>query len=320
MFDFKKNQHKALFFARKVLSKINYKILITFISLLFVCTSIYGNLEDLANQVITFKVIIWLICGFIFSFLSIIVNAYAWKFLIDSIGIESRKLNLIKIFLNTNIQKYLPGGIWHFVSRYNILRKEFSTEKSIESILLEPLLMLVAGLILIPVSDFNIFILIICWSSTLLFLVRFREFLIKKLRKIKANIFINRNKLIDYNYIQNRQITTVISYPYKPIFVEVLFILVRFFGFLSCLNAFSVGTLISQLKLISSFSLAWVIGLVVPAAPGGLGVFESVILFSLSSQMPEASLLASLLCYRVVSTMSDIFAALVYPVIKLLKI
>ena len=82
----------------------------------------------------------------------------------------------------------------------------------------------------------------------------------------------------------------------------------------------SIGSLVSHGELISSFSLAWIIGLIVPAAPGGLGVFESVILFSLSSRLPEAPLLASLLCYRLVSTVSDILAAFIYPVKKIFKV
>tara|TARA_B100000965_G_scaffold115771_2_gene95552 strand:- start:1909 stop:2229 length:321 start_codon:yes stop_codon:yes gene_type:complete len=105
-----------------------------------------------------------------------------------------------------------------------------------------------------------------------------------------------------------------------PLFIEVLFILFRFFGFLSCMSAFSIGSVISQRQLISSFSLAWITGLVVPAAPGGLGVFESIILFSLGSQLPEAPLLASLLCYRLVSTSSDILASLIYPIKRLLRV
>ena len=83
---------------------------------------------------------------------------------------------------------------------------------------------------------------------------------------------------------------------------------------------FSIGSLISHGELISSFCLAWIIGLLVPSAPGGLGVFESVMLFRLGSQLPEGPLLASLLCYRLVSTVSDVFAALTYPVKRLLKV
>ena len=149
----------------------------------------------------------------------------------------------------------------------------------------------------------------------------FRQFLIKKLKAIKATAFANNDNIKDRNLSKNSQnISIRMFYPYKPLFVEIIFVLFRFLGFLCCIKAFSTGSLISQGELISSFSLAWVIGLIVPAAPGGLGVFESVILFSLGSHIPEAPLLASLLCYRLVSTVSDILAALIYPVKKLFKV
>ncbi len=304
-----------------MISKINIKILITIICFSFLGTSIYGNFESLSNQTFARKEIFWLLYGIIFSFLSIIINAYAWKLLINKIVCNINNLNIVKIFLATNIYKYLPGGIWHFVSRYNSLRLELSNEKSIECILLEPILMLVAGFIFIPFRGFNISIYILCWSSTLIFLPVFRQFLIKKLTAMKAKVFTNNDYIKNRNFAKNsKNISIKMFYPYKPLFVEIIFVLFRFLGFLCCIKAFSTGTLISQGELISSFSLAWVIGLIVPAAPGGLGVFESVILFSLGSHMPEAPLLASLLCYRLVSTVSDILAALIYPVKKLFKV
>jgi len=305
----------------RMISKINIKLLITLICFAFLGNSIYGNFESLSNQKITSEGMLWLLWGIVFSFLSIIINAYAWKLLINNIGYSINNLNIVKLYLATNIYKYLPGGIWHFVSRYNTLRLELSNEKSIESILLEPILMLVAGFIFIPFRSYNILIYILCWSSTLLFLPVFRKFLIKKLKAMKAKVFNNNDNIKDINLVRNSQnISKRIFYPYKPLFVEIIFVLFRFLGFLCCINAFSIGSLISQGELISSFSLAWIIGLIVPAAPGGLGVFESVILFGLSSHLPEAPLLASLLCYRLVSTVSDILASLIYPVKNLFKV
>lgn len=316
MFNFENFQKQRGPYIFRIISKINIKFLITALCLVFIGTSIFGNFNDLANQSITFKEVRWFLGGILFSFFSIITNAYAWKLLINSIGCNSDKLNIIKIFLNTNIYKYLPGGIWHFISRYKKLRHKFSSEKSAESILLEPLLMLVAGLIFIPFGNSNIFIFILCWSSTLIFLTGFREFIIKKLKDMKAAIFTNN----DINLFEsNNNITSKIYYPYKSLLVEIIFILFRFLGFLCCINAFSIGSVISIGELISYFSLAWIIGLVVPAAPGGLGVFESVILFGLGSKLPEAPLLASLLFYRLVSTVSDIFAALIFPIKRLLR-
>ena len=154
-----------------IISKINIKILITLICFVFLGTSIYGNFDSLSNQIIGKQEIILLLGGILFSFLSIIFNAFAWKILINNIGCKTKNLNIIKIFLTTNIYKYLPGGIWHFVSRYNTLRLEFSTEESIESILLEPLLMLVAGFFFIPFGGLNILFFILCWSSTLILLI-----------------------------------------------------------------------------------------------------------------------------------------------------
>ena len=319
MFDFNAFKIKDSFLL--LISKINIKLLITLICFVFIGFSIYGNFDDLTSLRITLKELIWLLGGILFAALSIIINAYAWKLLINSIGCNSNQLNIIKIFINTNIYKYLPGGIWHFVSRYKILRLKFSAKKSVESILLEPLLMLVAGLIWVPSGSLNISVFVLCWSSTLILLPAFREYIIKKFKVMKTSVFYNTEELNVANYVDNNQsISTKMFYPYTPLFVEIIFVLFRFLGFLCCLNAFSIGSLISQGELISCFSLAWVIGLIVPAAPGGLGVFESMILFGLGSQLPEGPLLATLLCYRLVSTLADILGAVVYPVKGLFRV
>ena len=321
MISFKNFKRRKLSVIPEIISKLNIKLFVTLLCLIFIGKSIHGNYNALSNQIIGQKEILWLLGGLIFSFLSIIINAYAWKLLIESIGCNSNKLNIIKIFLNTNIYKYLPGGIWHFVTRYNILRLEFSNDKSVESILLEPILMLVAGLIFVPFGSSNIYIFVLCWLSTLVLLTRFREFMIKRLKAMKRSIFTGHNKVDNSNLLRNKQNTLRKTYyPYNSLLVEIVFILFRFFGFLCCLSAFSIESSISYLELISSFSLAWIIGLIVPAAPGGLGVFESVFLVALSSKLPEASLLATLLFYRVVSTFSDILASLVYPAKRLFKV
>ena len=320
MFYLRKLKSKVNTFVFKMLSKINIKLLITLACFAFIGSSIYGNFESLSNQKITIHEILWFIWGIIFSFLSVIINAFAWLLLINNIGCKSEKLDIVKLFLATNIYKYLPGGIWHFVSRYKKLCLEFSNEKSIESILLEPLLMLVAGLFFIPFRGLNISLFILCWSSTLVFLPVFRQFIIQALKEKKFNIYASNDNLKDIKSVKSSHYTSLANhYPYKALFVEIIFVLFRFFGFICCMNAFSIGSLISQGELISSFSLAWVIGLIVPAAPGGLGVFESVILFRLGSHLPEAPLIAALLSYRLISTISDILAALIYPVKKVFK-
>ena len=49
--------------------------------------------------------------------------------------------------------------------------------------------------------------------------------------------------------------------------------------------------------------------MVVPGAPGGLGVFELVLLTRLRGLVPEAEVLAILVSYRLVSVLAELLAA-----------
>ena len=46
-----------------------------------------------------------------------------------------------------------------------------------------------------------------------------------------------------------------------------------------------------------------------PAAPGGIGIFEAALLIRLGNIVPEAPLLVALICYRFIATLGDMMAA-----------
>jgi hypothetical protein len=55
----------------------------------------------------------------------------------------------IRVFLKTNIAKYLPGNVWHFYGRVWAARKAgISLEAAILSVVLEPLLMAASALLI----------------------------------------------------------------------------------------------------------------------------------------------------------------------------
>ncbi len=86
--------------------------------------------------------------------------------------------------------------------------------------------------------------------------------------------------------------------------------LLRFGGFAACVLAFDQQLSLPWAGWLLGFALAWTAGLVVPGAPGGLGVFEAVLLLQLGGQVAEAPLLAVALSYRLVATAADLLAAL----------
>jgi uncharacterized membrane protein YbhN (UPF0104 family) len=100
------------------------------------------------------------------------------------------------------------------------------------------------------------------------------------------------------------------GYPLAPLLSQALFVLVRFGGFACCVLAFDQQLSLPWNLWLLGFSLAWTVGLVVPGAPGGLGVFEAVLLLRLGGEVGEAPLLAVALSYRLVVTLADLLAAL----------
>ena len=85
--------------------------------------------------------------------------------------------------------------------------------------------------------------------------------------------------------------------------------LLRFGGFACCVQAFDVSFSLGWGGWLAGFALAWTAGLVVPGAPGGLGVFEAVLLLRLTAVVPEAPLLAVAIGYRLVTATADLLAA-----------
>jgi len=65
--------------------------------------------------------------------------------------------------------------------------------------------------------------------------------------------------------------------------------------------------------------LSWSLGLVVPAAPGGVGVFEACLLFFVGRNIPQNTILVSLIYFRVISTSADLLLSFPFLIRKLSK-
>ena len=103
------------------------------------------------------------------------------------LGYKSNNVNIVRLFLYTNLLKYIPGGVWHFLERLRILKVEIGGGKSLSAVFLEPFLMLAAALAFVSFGLPNKFFSFICFLPSLLFITRFREPLLKRLEHIKAN-------------------------------------------------------------------------------------------------------------------------------------
>jgi hypothetical protein len=286
------------------------KLWVTLLTLSFVAWALKGHAAGLRSLTISALGWWWLMLAIGLSWLSLVVNAVSWRVLVLWLGHGTGQTPLLPLYLSSNLLKYLPGGIWHFVKRVRALAPSIGTGPALVSVLLEPMLMAVAALLWVPFGGFQSGLALLAPLPALLLLPRWREPLLRRLE---------RQRLRQLNRAQDDSSGVLAEpeqygsgregYPWSPLLAELLFVACRFSGFWACLQVFGLNQVLPITAWLAAFALAWTAGLVVPAAPGGLGVFEAVLLLRLGQSVPEAPLLAVALSYRMVVTLADVLAA-----------
>ena len=305
----------------KFLKKINFgglKSIFFISSLSYFCIYFFDNIDQISFDINLERNGINLSLSFLFCVLSIYLNAYAWKYIVKWLGKEFKSNNLVSFYVLTNILKYVPGGMWHFVERFNFIKKISNPQIALYSTLIEPYFMLTGsfllasmGLIFSPFYFFLIF--------PLIFLNRKFIFLIFKILGSLKGKVLEVLRLPNSKGQFEERINIVSFFPSRALFLEIGFVLSKFIGFYICLNTFYTSNTLNIIFLLVIFSLSWSIGLVVPAAPGGVGVFEACLLLFVGKSIPENIILISLVYFRVISTSADLLLSLPFLIRKVSK-
>lgn len=287
---------------------------ITVFSFSFIFRYFLINKEEILSVSLNNNQYILLLLSLIFTILSVFANALAWSELFNSLEIKVERRKLISIHINSNLKKYIPGNIWHFIDRIRILKKEINPSKILYPIAIEPILMLASSLIFVPIYNFSfyklVFFIPVIFISNKINnkLINFlKTSLLKKIFKIVPSIDKNLFSITENQYKQKILI--------KPFLIENLFVILRFIGFYICFKTF-INSDIEIYQILSCFTFAWVAGLVIPGAPGGVGVFESLILILFNRQDINAELLIVLLFYRFLATLADVVSPIIIQLSK----
>jgi len=303
------------------LKKINFgglKSIFFISSLSYFCIYFFYNIDQISFEINLERNGINLSLSFLFCVLSIYLNAYAWKYIVKWLGKEFKSNNLVSFYVLTNILKYVPGGMWHFVERFNFIKKISNPQIALYSTLIEPYFMLSGsfllvslGLIFSPLYFFLIFPLVFL-NRKLIYLI------LKRFGSLKGKVF-EVLRLQNLNGQFEERINIISFFPSKALLLEIGFVLSKFIGFYICLNSFYPSNSLNIIFLLVIFSLSWSLGLVVPTAPGGVGVFEACFLFFVGKSIPQNIILICLIYFRVISTSADLLLSLPFLIRKLSK-
>lgn len=235
-------------------------------------------------------------------------SAMVWAIMLQLFRVEIKVLQGVRLYLRTNLAKYLPGNIWHFYGRMLAVVDSGSPWGVASlSVLLEPLLMAAAAVVLtiiglgfrlMQISPHLIWTVLILLGLTGIFVGIHPKLLNPVIQKVSKG------------KTQNHDPVQLAQYPWQPLLGEIVFVLMRGCGFLLVWWAIAPLEITQIPQLLGVYSGAWLAGFIVPGAPGGIGVFETVAIALLEtvgkSDISLGSILTIVAILRVVSILAEI--------------
>lgn len=231
-------------------------------------------------------------------------SGWVWSWILKALNQRVNGSWGIQVYLKTNIAKYLPGNVWHFYGRIRSATAiGVSLGAATLSVLLETLLMAAAALLIALIGNqpdnwgLQVLSLAAVMCAVHPWVLNFGIKLLSRLKGTKGCETVEANTL----QIQH--------YPLLPLLGELGFLGLRGAGFLLTLFALSPFSLDQIPLLMGSFSLAWLLGLVVPGAPGGIGVFEATAIALLDQRYTAGLMLSTVALYRSISIIAELVGA-----------
>jgi glycosyltransferase 2 family protein len=232
--------------------------------------------------------------------IAIAVCAQLWSALVWGLILEllrhpvPRRWAIITLLKNAPA-KYLPGSVWHLYGRVRAAqRRGIGLEFATLSVILEPLFIMAGGLGLALWHGSASNLLIAALSIILLVVHPF---------------FLNRLWQF-WRSSQGKDSTggALRCYPSSVLLGALAFMVLRSVTFICIVLAFTPINWSLLKPLMSGFSFAWLLSLIIPS-PGGLGVFESSALQVLQGSLSPSLLLGCVTVYRLVTIVAELIGA-----------
>ncbi len=283
--------------------KVGLQWLVSLVTLLFLLRAFLIHWDNFITVTLQGSDYLIIALSLLMTTLAFTWSGWVWGWILGVLHHPVPARWSVPVYLVTNLGKYLPGNIWQYVGRVqSAFAIGIPRPVAAVSVILEPLLMLAAAAVWVLISRMSGPISLIGCLGILLML--HPRILNRILKRIPSQ---NNSEQKDRD--QQRPIR-LRQYPWLPFLGEVGFIGLRGLGFLTVIIPLGLPVQWIQVpSLIGSFAFAWAAGLVVPGAPGGLGVFETTLLVVLESDYPTGILLRCVALYRVVSMTSEVVGA-----------
>jgi glycosyltransferase 2 family protein len=282
------------------------------LSFYFVGSTLFSNAQQLTDLGLTWSMLLALTIGSIAYGVILPVQTMAWGLLLSGcIATEIKWAEVLSVYGRSQIMKYVPSNIFHMVGR-QILGRTFGWSQrgiAVASVLEAMLLIVTALFIIIVLGSLiptNVFSFV---PKPLMFLSGVGTLMGSWLLLYYASAIPVLNRLTDGLSLRNLAWSRHVPLAF--------FLYLAFFVLCGLLLWFLLATFRSTWNwnmvptIGLAFTAAWLIGYVVPGAPGGLGVREAGLVILLTPFSGEPNAVMASLAMRVITTIGDMLYYLI---------
>lgn len=282
--------------------------MLVILSILFIINTIL-NVEVEFSVLLKPKIIISIILLSCLCVFIVVFDTIAGKYLIkDVLEKDIPFKSLYKIYSKSNIAKYLPGNVMHYISR-GVYCSEYNIKPSniFYVSILEVLLKLITAFIMIlflSYKQFNKIFEIVNLNITmnfgyvvicgiLMFTILF-AFIFHKQHDMKKSLIIEAKMI-------------------RPMLAYAAIFCINAIPFICTIYLVSKDKIYDSttVYVIGVYTMSWLVGYVTPGAPGGIGIKETMLLLLLSPVYGKNLILLVAVITRIINVLGDIFAYIV---------
>ncbi len=249
----------------------------------------------------------YLVVAIFFRFIKLGLTVYCWRYILIKYNSSLSYFRALRIYTHSQLTRYIPGKIWHLVSR-SIMAKSEKIEPIVivASIILELLFFVLSGILIFLFSLFF-------WKELVT-----GKWIYFFILLIPLVIFLIYPPVFDYMFNLLARLSKAKTIEFKLSLPSnlVLLILYSVSWLFGGISIFFMIASITKINLIyipvvtGIISISWVIGFLSFVTPSGLGVREASITAFMSTIFPaHISALISIVV-RLFSTLTELFFAL----------
>lgn len=247
---------------------------------------------------------------------SVYLLGYAWKMWISFFSKhEVNSIEAVCVYAKANIGKYLPGNVMHYVER-NVFAAKYGLNQQavLTSSVFEVVSMVIAAILLAVCFAYDnlkriveqyigdsIGVIIIS-GCIILTVVIIAIFILKK--KVK-------DVLEQYSLISFMKCFMKCFLLYIVALFMAGVIMVVLYWYME-----KDALALQVVYIISSYIISWVVGFIVPGAPGGIGVREMILLVLLADIAEKDIILTMIVIHRLITIIGDIIAYILALVVN----